>query len=51
MQLAVVDLGDDLDREESARLKLALTEAAGELARGEGIPAEQVLAELRARSA
>ncbi|TAK24464.1 MAG: hypothetical protein EPO40_24065 [Myxococcaceae bacterium] len=51
VQLAAVDLGDDLDREESARLKLALTEAAGELARGEGIPAEQVLAELRARSA
>lgn len=50
VQLTVLDLTDDLDQEERARLRVALVAASEEFERGEGIPAEQVLAELRTRS-
>ncbi len=43
-------LQDSLDREERDRLESALAEADAELDRGEGIPAEQFLADLQARS-
>jgi hypothetical protein len=39
--------GDQLDHEERARLHAAIEEAQDQLDRGEGIPAEQFLAELR----
>ncbi|MGH7330859.1 MAG: hypothetical protein ACREJX_21120, partial [Polyangiaceae bacterium] len=41
------DLEDDLDDEERARLHRELDLAGEEIARGEGIPAQEVLAELR----
>lgn len=43
-----VDRGDDMDDDERRMLEDALDEAEAELDRGEGIPAEQVLAEVRA---
>jgi hypothetical protein len=46
--LAVVDPGDDLDDEERAHLDTALLVSEAEIRRGEGVPAAQVLAELRA---
>jgi hypothetical protein len=46
VELAVID-GDDLDDEDRARLHAALDGADDELRAGEGIPGEQVIAELR----
>jgi len=47
--LASLDQGDQLDPAQLARLNAAIDAARLELARGEGIPAEHVLAELRAK--
>lgn len=47
VQLSVVDDADDLDIEERARLHAALDEAEAQIARGEGVPGERVLASLR----
>ncbi len=44
-----LDEGDDLDPEERARLHAALERGLGEMRAGLGRPAEEVLAELRAR--
>lgn len=41
--------GDDLDEEERARLHAAIERGLGEMRAGLGRPAEEVLAELRAR--
>ncbi len=49
VQLALIDAGDALDDDERVRLDRALHVARTEFARGEGIPAEDVLAELRRR--
>jgi hypothetical protein len=49
VELAVVDAGDNLDEAERERLHAALLEAQGEIDRGEGIPAEQVIERLRWR--
>ena len=49
VELAVVDTGDDLDEAERERLHATLLEAQGEIDRGEGIPAEQVIERLRRR--
>ena len=46
VELVVVE-GDDLDDEERARLHAALDRADEELRAGKGIPAAQVIAELR----
>ena len=48
VHLSVVDDADELDDEDRARLHAALDQAQAQLARGEGIPGEQVLAALRA---
>lgn len=48
VELVPADERDDLDDEERARLHAAIVESADQLDRGEGVPAEQVLAELRA---
>ena len=50
VDLVPVDEGDDLDDEDRARLHAALDRSQGDFLAGRGIPAEQVLAELRARS-
>jgi hypothetical protein len=39
--------GDEMDEEEVARLNDAIDESAAQFARGEGIPAEVVLVEMR----
>jgi len=44
-----VDQGDDLDDDDRARLHAALDRSQRDFLAGRGIPAEQVLAELRAR--
>lgn len=44
-----LDQGDDLDEEERARLHAAVERGLGEMRAGLGRPAEEVLAELRAR--
>lgn len=49
VELAVIDAGDDLDEGERERLHAALLETQGEVDRGEGIPAEQVIGRLRRR--
>jgi hypothetical protein len=43
VQLYIVDQGDDLDDEERRALDAALEDAAASVARGETIPAEDVL--------
>lgn len=48
VQLALVDEGDELDDEDRAQLHAAIELAQDELDAGLGIPAEQVIAELRA---
>jgi hypothetical protein len=47
VQIAVVQDVDELDDEDRARLHAAIEEAQDQLDRGEGVPAEQFLAELR----
>jgi hypothetical protein len=46
--LSVVEEGDDLDDEDRARLHAAIRAGQAELDRGEGIPAADVIARLRA---
>ncbi len=48
VQLALVDEGDDLDDEDRARLHAAIETSRLELDAGLGIPAERVIAQLRA---
>lgn len=48
IELMPADERDDLDSDERARLHAAIAESCEELDRGEGVPAEDVLAELRA---
>jgi hypothetical protein len=48
VHLSVVDDVDDLDDQDRARLHAALDQAQEQIARGEGVPGEQVLASLRA---
>jgi hypothetical protein len=48
VQLYIVDQGDDLDDEERQALDAALEDAARSVARGETIPAEDVLRALDA---
>ena len=50
VKLALVDDADDLDEEDRARLHAALDQAQDEIDRGEGIPANEVIAELRKRA-
>jgi hypothetical protein len=47
--LAVVDEGDDLDDEDRARLHEAILRGQAELDEGQGIPASDVIAFLRAK--
>ena len=47
VDLVPVDEGDDLDDEDRARLHAALDRSQRDFLAGRGIPAEQVLAELR----
>jgi predicted DNA-binding antitoxin AbrB/MazE fold protein len=47
VEVAIVDDAKDMDEEERALLEQDLREALAEVQRGEAIPAEQVLAELR----
>lgn len=49
VHLALLDAGDALEDDDRARLDHALRVAQAELARGEAVPAESVLAELRRR--
>lgn len=50
VELAVIDDGtDDLDDEDRARLHAALERGMEEVERGEVVPAEEVIAKLRAR--
>jgi hypothetical protein len=46
--LSVVEDGDELDDEDRARLHEAIRAGQAELDRGEGIPAAEVIAKLRA---
>ena len=48
--LMPVDEGDELDDEDRARLHAALDRSQRDFLAGRGIPAEEALAELRARS-
>lgn len=50
VKLTLVDDADDLDPEDRARLHAALDQAQAEIDRGEGIPAREVIAELRKRA-
>ena len=50
VDLMPVDEGDDLDEEDRARLHAALDRSQRDFLAGRGIPAEEVLAGLRARS-
>jgi hypothetical protein len=50
VDLMPVDDGDDLDDDNRARLHAALDRSQRDFLAGKGIPAEEVLAELRARS-
>jgi hypothetical protein len=47
VKLTLVDDVDELDEEDRARLHAALEQAQDEIDRGEGIPASEVIAELR----
>jgi hypothetical protein len=47
VKLTLVDDVDELDEEDRARLHAALEQAQDEIDRGEGIPAGEVIAELR----
>jgi hypothetical protein len=49
VKLTLVDDNDELDDEDRARLNAALDESQAEIDRGEGIPATEVIAELRKR--
>ena len=48
VQLALVDAGDELFDEDRARLHAAIETSQAEFKAGRGIPAERVLADLRA---
>jgi hypothetical protein len=50
IDLMPVDQGDDLDQADRDRLHAALDRSQRDFLAGRGIPAEQVLAEIRARS-
>jgi predicted transcriptional regulator len=50
VKLALVDETDELDDEDRARLHAALDESQAEIDRGEGVPASEVIAELRSRA-
>jgi hypothetical protein len=50
VDLMPVDDGDDLDDDDRARLHAALDRSQKDFLADKGIPAEKVLAELRARS-
>ena len=50
VDLMPIDQGDDLDDEDRARLHAALDRSQRDFLAGKGIPAQEVLAELRARS-
>jgi hypothetical protein len=50
VQLAVVDDADQLDDEDRRRLHVAIERGQQEIAQGKGVPAAQILAELRTRS-
>jgi hypothetical protein len=50
VDLMPVDQGDDLDDEDRARLHAALDRSQRDFLAGRGIPDEQVLAEIGARS-
>jgi hypothetical protein len=50
VDLMPVDEGDDLDTDDRARLHAALERSQKDFLAGKGIPAEEVLAELRARA-
>ena len=49
VRLTLVDEAHDLDDEDRARLHAALDESQAEIDRGEGVPASEVIAELRNR--
>ncbi len=49
VRLTLVNDADDLDEEDRARLHAALDESQAEIDRGEGVPAREVIAELRNR--
>jgi hypothetical protein len=49
VKLSLVDDADDLDDEDWARLHAALDLAQAEIDRGEGVPASDVIADLRKR--
>lgn len=49
VDLAVIDDGDSLDDDERARLDAALLVGHEQIARGEVVPADEVLAKLRAK--
>jgi hypothetical protein len=49
VELAVIDDGDDLDEEDRAQLHEAIRLAQAEMDEGKGIPANEVLAALRAK--
>lgn len=49
VKLSLVDDADDLDDEDRARLHAALDLAQAEIDRGEGVPASDVIADLRKR--
>ena len=49
VKLTLVDDADELDDEDRARLHAALDESQAEIDRGEGVPASEVIAELRNR--
>jgi hypothetical protein len=48
LRLLVVDDGDELDDEDRARLHAAIEESQAQIDRGETVPLDQVLADLRA---
>jgi hypothetical protein len=50
VKLALVDETDEVDDEDRARLHAALDESQAEIDRGEGVPASEVIAELRSRA-
>lgn len=48
LRLLVVDEGDGLDEEDRARLHAAIEESQAQIDRGETVPLEEVLADVRA---
>ena len=50
VDLVPADQGDDLDDEDRARLHVALDRSQADFLAGRGIPAEEVMAELRAKA-